>query len=651
MAANRTDGNFQVQALPDSPLQPQRTTTLSITELELLLRRLGLKVPIPYFEAADVLNKPLDIGRCYLADILNSLIDGNLKKGGAYSSILTPGDVFNGDLAVVLPKLKPGSKPNEVVDSLITKFPLDVPLFNFPFADGIQLRVMFNSQALSRIVLPYIQDRKETYGCDVSPGLVDRKKLVIDFSSPDIAREFQGKHLRSTIIGSFISKLYESMGWDVSKINYLGDWGMPVGLLGVGWERYGSEEQFEADPITHLLEVYNKINKEFISELKESKRIRDRGGDPAELEGQGVFAERKKFFKRLEDGEEKANRFWRRVREVNIANYTKLYASLNISFDEYSGESQVSPAIMTEVEEILKSKGICDNVEGTWLIDLKKHTGRPLGTAIIRNRTGTSSYLLRELAAAIQRYRKYNFDKMIYVVAADLHTIHFPRVFKILELAGMADLASKLQWVDFNGGSQISEQLGEGKGYMLGDILEQYQAAMVNSLEENPDKSILLGDTDREALAAIGTTALLAQELSTRRANKHVFDINQMTSFVEGTGPDLQYRYAKLCSILNLCHATLYLSDKDYASIEDEDHSNLLRYLIQYPDITHTAFKTLESGVIMSYLSSVTSQLSECLSEIEDGTSLTPAQIMLYEVTRRVLENGMKVLGIKLATK
>jgi hypothetical protein len=97
------------------------STTLTITKLELLLRRLGLKVPIPYFEAADVLNKPLDIGRCYLADILNSLIDGNSKKGGAYSSILTPGDVFNGDLAVVLPKLKPGSKPNEVADSLITK--------------------------------------------------------------------------------------------------------------------------------------------------------------------------------------------------------------------------------------------------------------------------------------------------------------------------------------------------------------------------------------------------------------------------------------------------------------------------------------------------------------------------------------------------
>jgi arginyl-tRNA synthetase len=508
---------------------------------------------------------------------------------------------------------------------------------------------MFKRQALSRIVLPYIQDRKETYGCDVSPGLLDtaspnlgKKKLVIEFSSPNIASGFQGKHLRSTVIGSFISKLYESMGWDVSKINYLGDWGMPIGLLGAGWERYGSEEQFEADPIVHLLEVYNKINKEFIPTLIESKRILNKGGDPAEFEGKGLFAERNAFFKRIEDGEEKANRFWRRVRKVNIANYTKLYAYLNISFDEYSGESQVSPAIMTEVEEILKSKGICDYVEGTWLIDLKKHTGRSLGTAIIRGRTGTGTYLLRELAAAIERHRKYKFDKMIYVVAADQHTTHFPRVFKILELAGMADLASKLQWVNFS---------SQSEGYMLADILDQYQAAMEDSLKENPEKSLLLGDTDKEALAAIGTTALLAQELLARRANNHVFDISQMTSFVKGTGPDLQYWYAKLCSLLNPCHATLDLSDKDYASIEGEEQSNLLRYLIQYPDITHTAFETLESAVIMSYLSNVTLQLSNCLDEIEDGTSLTPAQVMLYEVTRRVLENGMKVLGIKPATK
>ncbi|KAH6712648.1 hypothetical protein BKA61DRAFT_644692 [Leptodontidium sp. MPI-SDFR-AT-0119] len=631
--------------------------TLTITELEAFLGRLGLKVPIPHFNAAEVLKKPLDIGRCYFADILNSLVDGD--PNNTYTSILSPGDVFNGDLAVILPRLKHGSKPNVLGVELITTFP-ECALFNLPFLDGVQLRIMFKPQILPRLLFPYIHDQKEMYGQDTSLRVKDisapdsgRKKLVVDFSSPNIASEFQGKHLRSTIIGSFISNLHESMGWDVCKINYLGDWGMPIGLLGAGWERYGSEEKFEADPIGHLLEVYHKVNAEFVPEVVESKRIRDGGGDSAEIESKGVFAERNSFCKRIEDGEEKAIGFWKRVRDVNIENYTKLYARLNVSFDEYSGESQVSPTIIAEVEEILKSKGISEvSEEGestTWLIDLKKHTGRPLGTAIIRNRAGTSTYLLRELAAVLERYRKYKFDKMIYVVASDQHTTHFPRVFKILELMGMSDLVNKLQWVNFSESSQMSKQLGEG--HMLGDILDQYQTAMEGSLKENPEKSALLGDTDEEALAAIGTTALLAQELAARRANNHAFDICQMTSFDEGTGPDLQYWYAKLCSILNPYHATLDLTDEEYTFVEGEDQSNLLRYLIQYPDITNTAYNTLESAGIMAYLSSVMSQLSTCLGELEGGASPTPAQIMLYETTRTVLENGMKVLGITPAMK
>jgi arginyl-tRNA synthetase len=523
--------------------------------------------------------------------------------------------------------------------------------------DGVQLRIMLNSQTLPRLLFPYIEDRKTAYGRDVSLGLRDvaapdlgRKKLVIDFSSPNITSEFQGKHLRSTIIGSFISNLHESMGWDVSKINYLGDWGMPIGLLGAGWERYGSEEQFAADPITHLLDVYHKFNEEFIPAQLESKKIRDGRGDPAEFESKGVFAERNTFFKRVEDGEEKALGFWKRVRDLHIENYTKLYARLNITFDEYSGESRVSPATILEVEQILQSKQLCEHNDEGWLIDLNKHRDpkepKP-GVAIIRNRTGTTTYLLRELAAVLERYRKYKFDKMIYVVASDLHTTHFPRVFKILRLMGMEDLADKLQWVNFSESSQMSKQLGEG--HMLGDILDQYQTAMEESLKENPEKSALLGDTDKEALDAIGTTALIAQELAARRASNHAFDINQMTLFFEGSGPDLQYWYAKLCSILNPYHATLEFSDADYASVEGEEESNLLRYLIQYPDITHTAYSTLESAGVMAYLSCVTGQLTACLGEEE--TTPTPAQVMLYEATRIVLENGMKILGITPAAK
>jgi arginyl-tRNA synthetase len=493
-----------------------------------------------------------------------------------------------------------------------------------------------------------MNDRKNSYGKDVSLGLRDPsspdpvcKKLVVEYSSPNICSEFQGKHLRSTILGANIANLYETMGWDVIRINYLGDWGKPIGLLGVGWEKFGSEELFQSDPAGHLLDVYHKIQELFTPEQTASKKARDEGRDPAEIEAQGLFAERNAFFKRMQDGDEQAVSLWKRVRDVNVANYTDLYARLNVSFDEYSGESQVNPETMAEVEELLKNKGLSEESGGSWIIDLKKHTGKA-GRAIIRDRTGSSTYLLRDLAAVLDRARKYSFDKMIYVVAADQHTIHFSRLFKILDLMCMSDLASKLHHVQFNDVSQMSDKLDHG--HMLGEILDQCQNAMRDSLKANPEKAALLADTDEE-IATIVTTALLAQELSSRRAHDRTFDIGWITSFEPGTGPDLQYWYARICSMLKTNPGPTDLDEEEFDLLE-EDQVNLLRLLVQYPDITHSAYESLEPATIMAYLVNITGQLSLCLKNSEDGTSATPGQAMLYEAARTVLESGMKLLGI-----
>ncbi len=513
---------------------------------------------------------------------------------------------------------------------------------------------MFRQQTLPRLLFPYIDDRKHLYGRHVSLGLrgpsspaLGRKKIVVEFSSPNIASEFEAKHLRSTILGAYIANLYETMGWDVVKINYLGDWGMPIGLLGVGWEKFGSEERFKADPVGHLHEVFHQIKQLFEPEEAARKSARDEGHNPAEIESKGLFAERNAFFKRMEDGDEKAIQFWKRVRQVNVENYTELYSRLNVSFDDYSGESQASPEVMAEVEEILKSKGLCEKNGDSWVINFKKHTGRA-GMAIIRNRTGSSTYLLRELAAVLDRSRKYSFDEMIYVVVADAHTTHFSRVVKILELMDMADLAKKLRHIHFSEVSQMEDRLGYG--HTLGEILDQCQTAMRRSLEENPDKAALLGDTD-EAAASIGFTALLAQELSARRANDHTFDISQMTSFAQGTGPNLQWSYVRLCSILKTTSPPTNLSDEEFASFRDMDQAMLLRLLAHYPDITIAAYKSLEPAAIMAYLVTVVRQLSWCFEKSPEGKSITAAQAMLYEATRIVLENGMKLLGITPATK
>jgi len=512
------------------------------------------------------------------------------------------------------------------------------------------------SKTLPRLLLPYISDRKDSYGKIPSIGLRDpsspdlgRKKLVVEFSSPNIASEFHGKHLRSTILGAYIANLYKNMGWDVVKINYLGDWGKQIGLLGVGWERFGLEEQFQADPIGHMLGVYNQIDQLFQPELAASRAARDSKGDPPAIETQGLFAERNAFFKRMEDGDEEALALCKRFRYVSIKHYIKLYARLNVSFDEYSGESQVSPETMAEVEDMLKSKGISEESDKSWVVDLEKHTGKP-GIVIIRDRNGSRTYHLRELAAVLDRSRKYSFDKMIYVVADD-HDMHFSRIIKILELVGRSDLAHKLHHVHFNKGSQMSKKLGHG--HMFGEILDQYQSAMHESLKANPEKAALLGDSD-ESAAAIGISALLTQELWAKRASGHSFDIGKATSFGRGTGPELQYWYVRLCSILKAASSNLSaLSDEDFTPIEEEKYTELLRILAQYPDITSSSYKTLESPTIMLYLVNVTDQLSICL-ETEEGqteASPTPAEAALFEIVRQVLENGMMLLGIRPATR
>jgi arginyl-tRNA synthetase len=159
-------------------------------------------------------------------------------------------------------------------------------------------------------------------------------KVVVEFSSPNIGKEFDGNHLRSTIIGTYIASLYDSMGWDVVRMNFLGDWGKHIGLLAVGWSKFGSEELFEKEPLRHLVDVYNKIEEIFKPEQEAAKKLRDEGHDKSAIETRGIWAEKDEFFKRMEDGDSDALALWKRFREVCIAKYTDLCARLNISFDD-----------------------------------------------------------------------------------------------------------------------------------------------------------------------------------------------------------------------------------------------------------------------------------------------------------------------------
>lgn len=518
--------------------------------------------------------------------------------------------------------------------------------------DGVQLRVFAKPSNLARLLLPYISEARAGFGSFPSEAVAEgQKEFVVELSSPNVHSEFQGKHLRSSIIGAFISRLYESLGWKVTRINYLGDWGKPIALLYVGWTKFGSQEVYDEDPVEHLLEVYHQIDALFQPEHAASRQARDdaakegkdEGEAQTEIESKGIFAERNEAFKKLEEGDEELKAFWERVRGVIVEDYVQFYERLGVRFDEYTGESQVSAATMAEVEQMLKDKNVLEESAGAWMVDMTK-LGARAGHAIVRDRSGSSTYLLRDLAAVLERSRKYSFDKMIYVVASD-NNVHFTQMFKIMEVMDKS-LADKLQHVKFSEVSKMSANLG--KGYKPQAILDKCEETMANLTEIDADKSALLG-TSEEASKTLATSSLLVQELSARSVSTHAFDTGSMATFKFGSGPDLQYWHAKTSSLIFDQKITTTLPDAYFNALDEEeksDQADLLRLLAQYPEVVNATYHSLESSGIVTYLASVTEQLCDCLDEEDGEVEITPGFAALLEATRIVLTNGMKLLGL-----
>jgi arginyl-tRNA synthetase len=449
------------------------------------------------------------------------------------------------------------------------------------------------------------------------------------------------------------------MGWDVIKINYFGDWGKHLGLLGVGWEKYGSETVLKEhkDPFRYIHELYVKMEEELEPEQEARRKARNDGDNPATLEAQGLFADRDTSFKQMEDGNADALELWKQLRDISIDYYTKVYSRLNIRFNEYSGESRVSHALDTiaEVEAMLKNNGIYENQNGAWVIDFDKH-GTKLGTATIRGRNGSTTYLLRDIATVLDRFKTYSFDKMIYVVCEQ--DVHFRQVFKAVELMGRVDIAEKLQHVSFPKASGPSPY---GNSQLLGDILDQCQKHMSDAINTNPTEYRF--EANDMASKVLGLNYLIVHELSLKKTQTSSIDFNFMASSEGETGISLQMCYRRLCTAIARNAVSLspeHNADTEYSSLWKEPWCELLRLIARYPAITSAASKSLDSSVIVSYLFRTVEELNSCLDEADEDDSGAEgsgdvskhiARVTLYKCVRPLLENGMKLLGVPLCNE
>ncbi|CAI4056172.1 hypothetical protein N7582_000527 [Saccharomyces uvarum] len=571
-----------------------------------------------------------------VVDLMRNYISQELSKiSGVETSLIFPAlewtnTMDRGDLLIPVPRLRiKGANPKALAVEWSEKFPCGDFLEKVE-ANGPFIQFFFNSQFLAKLVIPDILTRKEEYG---SCKLVENKKVIIEFSSPNIAKPFHAGHLRSTIIGGFLANLYEKLGWEVIRMNYLGDWGKQFGLLAVGFEKYGNEEALIKDPIHHLFDVYVRINKDIEEE-----------GDTIPLE-ESTNGKAREFFKRMEDGDEEALKIWKRFREFSIDKYIDTYARLNIKYDVYSGESQVSKESMLKAIDLFNKNGLTHEDKGAVLIDLTKFN-KKLGKAIVQKSDGTTLYLTRDVGAAMDRYEKYHFDKMIYVIASqqDLHAAQF---FEILKQMGF-EWANKLQHVNFGMVQGMSTR--KGTVVFLDNILEETKEKMHDVMKKNENKYAQI-EHPEEVADLVGISAVMIQDMQGKRINNYEFKWERMLSFEGDTGPYLQYAHSRLRSVER--NASGITEDKwinaDFSLLSEPAAILLIRLLGQYPDVLRNAIKTHEPTTVVTYLFKLTHQVSSCYDVLwvaGQTEELATARLALYGAARQVLYNGMCLLGL-----
>ena len=347
----------------------------------------------------------------------------------------------------------------------------------------------------------------------------------------------------------------------------------------------------------------------------------------------------------MEDGDPEALKLWKRFRELSIEKYIDTYARLNIKYDVYSGESQVSQESMQRALKLFEEKGLTHEDKGAELIDLTKFN-KKLGKVIVKKSDGTTLYITRDVGAAIDRYEKYHFDKMIYVVASQ-QDLHIAQLFEILKQLGF-EWASSLQHINF--GMVLGMSTRKGTVVFLDNILEETKDKMHEVMKKNEAKYAQVENPD-EVADLIGISAVMIQDMQSKRINNYEFKWERMLSFEGDTGPYLQYAHSRLRSVeRNAANITPdKWVDADFSLLTEPQAALLIRILAQYPDVLRNAMKTNEPATVVTYLFKLTHQVSSCYDVLwvaGQSDELATARLALYAAARQVLYNGMCLLGL-----
>lgn len=491
---------------------------------------------------------------------------------------------------------------------------------------GGYLNIYIDKETLAQNVLNEIAEKKEKYG---SSNIGQGKNVVIDYSAPNIAKPFHIGHLRSTVIGGALYKIYNFLGYNSVGINYLGDWGLQFGKVMAGYDMWKDEYDFSKSEIQAILKIYVR----FCQEEKEKPELTEKA---------------REYFKRLEDGAEKEVETWKWIRKISLENYQKTYNLLNSKFDSYNGESYYNDKMEPVVEE-LRNKGLLKESEGAQVVDLSEYDMPP---CIIITSAGTTIYATRDLASLKDRINKYNFYKAIYVVGNE-QRLHFKQVFKVLELMGYPEYAARCEHVPFGlVVDKTGEKIGSRKGnsVFLEDILKEAIQKVEKIIDEKNPKLENKEDVARK----VGVGAIIFNDLSNSRIKDEIFDWDMLLNFQGETGPYIQYIYVRTRSLLEKAGYVPNLENINCGKLQEKEEIETLKLLYNFNETVQVAAEKNEPSIIARYLINVAQSFSTFYNEhkiITEDKAIQDARLALTYAVGTVLETGVKLLGMEMPEK
>ncbi len=563
-----------------------------------------------------------------IAKLLSNAVEG-LTVEELQNMIEVPADSKMGDYAFPCFKLaKVLRKAPPMIAKGIADQIAEDPMFEKVEQVNAYVNMFLSREVYVKDTVAEVIEKGDDFG---RSEMGEGKKVIVEYSSPNIAKPFHIGHIRSTVIGNSIYKIYDFLGYDTMRINHLGDYGTQFGKMICAYRRWGNKEDVIAEPIKTLLSYYTK----FHVEAEKDPSLED---------------EARAIFTKLEKGEPEEVELWQWFRDESLKEFTRVYKMLGIEFDSYNGESFYSDKMPRFVQE-LKDAELLEESEGAQIVNLEEYGMSP---ALITKSDGSTLYITRDIAAAVYRKETYDFYKNIYVVASQ-QNLHFQQWIQIIELLGY-DWARNCVHVPFG---LVSLEEGtmstrHGRVVFLEDVLNR---AVEQTKEIIKEKGVATDNID-ETAAMVGIGAVMFQELSNNRIKDYTFSWDKVLNFEGETGPYVQYTHARAASVLRKAGedvvAKAAAGDIDASFITSDSAYELAKAIYEFPAVIVDAGDKYEPSVVTRHIVDVAQAFNKFYHDehvLVDNEAEKVAKVALVMAAKNTIKNGLALLGIKAPEK